>query len=171
MPARWIATRLVVRRVRDATVDGAGHDETQEVEFNKININCHVRSESEERTFGSAPILRSLIRVRARALRSHSLNIQARASVKKLFMDPALRSARFLPRELERGRDGCRARDDRWSGEGPPRLIEEILSGRPAVVGSAREEAGWDERAGDARLINNVGAIFIWQEEVPSSSR
>jgi len=55
--------------------------------------------------------------------------------------------------------------------EGPPRLIEEILSGRSTVVDPARCGAGEREmrRAGDARLINNVGAIFIWQEEGSSS--
>lgn len=60
--------------------------------------------------------------------------------------------------------------------KGPPRLIEEILYGRSAVVGlrraAARRGAGGGEttemRAGDARLINNVGAIFIRQEEATS---
>lgn len=61
--------------------------------------------------------------------------------------------------------------------KGPPRLIEEILSGRSAVVDPARRGAarrkrlGDEKRAGDARLINNVGAIFIWQGEGSSSQR
>lgn len=63
-----------------------GSDATQEIEFNKININCRVHGESEERSFDAT-----------RPRGSRSLNIQVHASVKKLFMGPALRSVRFLP--------------------------------------------------------------------------
>lgn len=42
-----------------------GSDATQEIEFNKININCRVHGESEERSFGATPT--ALVRaVRAR---------------------------------------------------------------------------------------------------------
>lgn len=136
----------------------------QEIEFNKININCRVHGESE-RSFETA-----------RPRGSRSLNIQVHASVKKLFMGPTLRSVRFLPWETPEPR---RDTGPEMIGglEGPPRLIEEILSGRSAVVdparrGTARRERMGDEKqAGDARLINNVGAIFIWQEEGSSSQR
>jgi len=42
-----------------------GSDTTQEIEFNKININCRVHGESEERSFNAVPT--ALVRaVRAR---------------------------------------------------------------------------------------------------------
>ena len=42
-----------------------GSDTTQEIEFNKININCRVHGESEERSFDAVPT--ALVRaVRAR---------------------------------------------------------------------------------------------------------
>lgn len=60
--------------------------------------------------------------------------------------------------------------------EEPPRLIEKILSGR--LIGGGRsgtmskqEGKREKERASDARLINNVGAIFIRQEEGSSLPR
>lgn len=44
--------RTVARRV--VTVGGV-LGATQEIEFNKININCRVHGESEERSFDAAP--------------------------------------------------------------------------------------------------------------------
>jgi len=67
-----------------------GSDTTQEIEFNKININCRVHGEVGGEKFRCRAD-------RARPRGSRSLNIQVHASVKKLFMGSTLRSIRFLP--------------------------------------------------------------------------
>lgn len=84
-------------------------------------------------------------------------------------MGSTLPSVWFLPRELEL-KEMRRIPEMIGGPQRPSRLIEEILSGWSAVVSSGEEdrerERGRDEkRAGDVRLINNVDAIFIRQEE------
>jgi len=76
---------------------------------------------------------------------SRSLNIQVHASVKKLFMGPALCSVRFLSRELEPEEGGTPVSgDDRWSRSWATafnrRDIVRSIGGSRVVSAAAREE-------------------------------
>jgi len=61
--------------------------------------------------------------------------------------------------------EGCRTWDDRWSRRATAFNRRDIVQ----PIGGGQSGPGDEKRAGDARLINNVGAIFIWQEEVSAS--
>jgi hypothetical protein len=130
---------LVARIVCDATVGEISMPRKKSNLIKSILIAAFTASRRKE------------VSVPRRPRDSNSLNIQVHASVKKLFMGPALRSVRFLPRELELG-VGRLSPKMIGGPDGPPRLIEEILADRRQ---SACRSAGGE--TGDTRLINNVG--------------
>lgn len=135
MPACWI--RLWLEPCVTRRDSWRGCDAAQEIEFNIININCRVHGESEERSFDAAPT------ALARAVRARWI----------FKCTHRLKSCLWARRCAASG--FCRETPEPWRGagfemiggpEGPPHLIEKILSGRSAVVGPARRGAAQDGR-------------------------
>lgn len=144
--------------------DSWGSDVTQEIEFNKININCRVHGESE-RSFDTAPT------AFARAVRACWI-FKCTHRLKSCLWVRRCAASGFCC-ETCGAVEGYRARDDRWSWRATAfnrrDIVRPISGGRSDLARHGKTED--EKRASDARLINNVGAIFIWQEEGSSLQR